>query len=205
MKEYVPDFSLSNGILTFDGPMPYTIEEDGFLMVIDTTGQTTLDDFEGIMNGILITETEISVINMGKIETTPFSLMAPLEISRDQIIKFLPAIKAIVVAGLAIWFIFAFAGKLFGILMLTLIAVIATSIFRQRLTFGNQWNVAIYASTLPMLIKLANTLLGNPLSGFMFIIYWGVAITYVFLGIYYMPDASMPEPLPVTQNPEAGQ
>ncbi|MGI6141622.1 MAG: hypothetical protein ACOYEH_07825, partial [Caldicoprobacterales bacterium] len=61
--------------------------------------------------------------------------------------------------------------------------------------------VAIYASTLPTLIKLIHILTGKPFAGFLFFIYWGLAITYVFLGIYYMPDAQNIETLPITEYP----
>ena len=91
--------------------------------------------------------------------------------------------------------------KLFGILMLTLIAFFPASLFRKQLTFQNKWNVAIYASTMPMLIKLVNTILGSPISS-MFLIYWAVAITYVFLGIYQMNHSTSPmEPVLETDNP----
>jgi hypothetical protein len=189
MQENVPDFRLSGGKFSFSGPMPYRIEEDGFLLVIDTTGQTSMDDFDNVPNGIYITEDEMMTFQLGKTEIVHFSDLAPLEISKDQIVSFLPGINAIVWIFIAIWFLFAFAGKLFGILILALIAMIATAMFNQKLTFLNQWNIAIYASTLPMLVKLVNTLLDGPLSGFMFILYWGLAITYVFLGIYHMPKA----------------
>lgn len=201
--ENMPDFSLSNGKFSFAGEMPYRIEDEVFHVVIDTTGQTTVDDFNGVLNSLLITEDELIVIQMGNIEITPFSMMGPLQISKSQIVGFLPALKVLIVIGFAIWFLFAFAGKLFGILLLSLAAMIATSIFRQRLTFLNQWNVAIFASTLPMAIKLINTLLDGFFGGFMFIIYWGIAITYVFLGIYHMPHTDRTEPLPVMEQADS--
>ncbi|NLU35776.1 MAG: DUF1189 domain-containing protein [Clostridiales bacterium] len=196
LAENVPDFSLSNGKFYFAGEMPFRIEEEGFTFIIDTTGQTSLDDIKNTPNGILITENELIVVQMGKTEITPLSMLAPLEISKDQIIQFLPALKMLIYIVFAIGFIFAFAGKLFGILILSLAAKIATALFRQKLTFLNQWNVAIYASTLPTLLKLVHTLLGSPLGGFLFFIYWGLAIAYVFLGIYYMPRITEAETVP---------
>ena len=95
--------------------MPFRIEEEGFTFIIDTTGQTSLDDIKNTPNGILITENELIVVQMGKTEITPLSMLAPLEISKDQIIQFLPALKMLIYIVFAIGFIFAFAGKLFGI------------------------------------------------------------------------------------------
>jgi hypothetical protein len=206
MADNVPDFKLANGSFTFEGEMPYRIEDNGFLMIIDTTGQTTLEDFKEVSNGILITEKDITTISFESTDVTSFSMMGPLEISKDQIIGLLPSLKVLFVIIMAIGFLFTFAGKLFGILMLTLIAMIATSIFNKRLSFSNQWNIAIYASTLPMLVKLANSLTGGPLNGYMFLIYWGLAITWVFLGIYNMPSPNQTQPPVMEQadpNPQA--
>jgi len=61
LMEFVPDFQLSNGKLTVDSPEPIRLEEGSYLLVIDTTGQTTLDDFVGVTDGLLITETEMVV------------------------------------------------------------------------------------------------------------------------------------------------
>ena len=196
ITENVPDFSLSNGKFTFAGEMPFQIEEEGFLFVIDTTGHTTLDDFKNTLNGILITEDEVVIVQMGKTEITPFSVATPLEINKDQVVQFLPKLKVLVTIFISVWFLFAFAGKLFGILLLALAAMMAAAIFHKELTFLNQWNIAIYASTLPMLIKLVHTLLGSPIGSFLFFIYWGVAITYVFLGTYYIPHDRQSETLP---------
>ena len=203
MEDNLPDFKLVNGSFTFEGEMPYRIEDNDFLMIIDTTGQTTVDEFEGKSNGILITEKEMITIRYGRLETTSFSMMGPIEISKNQILRFLPSLKVIYVVIMAIGSLFAFAGKLFGILMLSLIAMIASSMFHQQLSFLNHWNVAIYASTLPMIVKLANTLLGGPFDGFMFLINWGMAITWVFLGIYNMPRANQAQ-TPIMESPDAG-
>jgi hypothetical protein len=189
LKDYMPDFRLSEGRFIFDGEMPYRIEEESFLIIIDTTGQTTKEEFVGYSSGILITENELINFTWGKEDITPFSMFGPLEISKDIIVEAIPALKVFITIILAIGFLFAFAGKLFGILVLTLIAFLPNSLFRQQLTFQNLWNVAIYSSTLPTLIKLVNSVLGSPLKS-VFLIYWGVAITYVFLGIYYMSKSN---------------
>ena len=44
--------------------------------------------------GVLITEDEVSVVNMSRVETTHRFPMEPLEISKDQIIPPLPGLGA---------------------------------------------------------------------------------------------------------------
>lgn len=185
MQEDVPDFRLVDGRFSFDGEMPYRIEDDGFVLMIDTTGATQPEDLGYVMNGLLITETELVAISAGSMDITSFTSI-PMNISRQQIIDFLPNLMVIVYIFLFIWYIFAFGAKLFGILMLTLIAMIANAIFNQKLAFGNLWNIAIYASTLPTLVWLLHALADRPLGGFFFFIYWGLAITYAFLGVYHI-------------------
>jgi hypothetical protein len=61
--------------------------------------------------------------------------------------------------------------------------MIAAAIFNVRLSFRNNWNVAIYASTLPMLVHIVDALAGKPLGILQTLIYWGLAILYIFLGV----------------------
>jgi hypothetical protein len=199
MEDNIPNFSLSGGRFYFDGPQPYRIEEQGFAFIIDTTGATMPQDLYETGNGILITATEMAVLSAGSLEITPFSNI-PFEITKDQVMDFLPNLMVFVYIFLIVWYFVSFAGKLIGILVLTLITMIANSIFNQRLTFGNLWNIAIYASTLPMLLKMLHSLLNSPLTGLFFFIYWGVAITYSFLGVYYhSKDEEFPEQYVVTE------
>jgi len=191
MEDNIPDFSLSGGRFYFDGPQPYRIQEQNYLFIIDTSGATLPEVLYETGNGILITETEIAVLSAGSMEITPFSTI-PFEITKDQIMNFLPNLMVFVYIFLVIWYLISFAGKLIGILVLTLIAMIANAIFNQRLSFGNLWNIAIYASTLPMILKLVHTLLNTPLTGLFFFIYWGVAITYAFLAVYSHSKEELP-------------
>lgn len=181
----VPDFRLEDGRFFFAGPQPYRVEEEGFVFIIDTTGETVREDLAGVLSGLLITETELITVSGGRMEIFPFD-QVPITITKDQVIEFIPNITGLLYIALAIWYFFAFGGKLFGILILALIGMIAAGIFNQKLTFGQLWNIAIYASTLPILVKAFHAVAGYPLAGWFFILYWALAITYVFLGIHAM-------------------
>ncbi len=183
MQNDVPDFRLEGGQFSFDGPQPYIVQEDAFTFIIDTTGETQLEDLAYVLNGLFITDTELIAINSGRTEITSFQSI-PIDLTKDQIVNFMPSLLALVYIFLAIWYVFAFGAKLLGILILALITMIATALFRQNLTFVNQWNIAIYASTLPIVLKSLHSLANAPLTGFFFLIYWSIAITYVFLGVY---------------------
>lgn len=181
----VPDFRLEDGRFSFAGPQPYVVEEEGFLFIIDTTGETIPSDLAGVLNGLLITETEMITVSSGWTEIVPFDQI-PITLTKAQVLEFIPNITGLLYIALAIWYFFAFGGKLLGILFLALTGMIAAGIFNQKLTFGNQWNIAIYASTLPILIKSFHSVAGYPLAGWFFLLYWALAITYVFLGIHGM-------------------
>lgn len=183
LDENVPYFELSNGSFSFDGEMPYVTESSGSILVIDTNSTASeLQEQYDISNGFIITEDEVVTYSLGTQQDIRFSDM-PLNIDKSDVINFLPNIKMFTWIFLAIWFVIRFGMKLLGILLLTLIAMLASAIFNQRLKFLNNWNVAIYASTLPMLISFVNSLVGTPLGSLLTPLYWGVAILYIFLGM----------------------
>jgi hypothetical protein len=65
-----PTITIQDGIATIDAPQPfYLLDEDGQLIVLDTTGQITDIDKAVYYQGFLLTRTELIMLNKGKIET----------------------------------------------------------------------------------------------------------------------------------------
>ncbi len=186
----LPDFSIKNGELTVDAPMPFVQEADSLKIIIDTTktADELLEQYE-VENGFIITKDEFTTVRPGQLKTFQFSFLEE-DIDKSDLLRILSRIKDIIKVFLWIflvfWIIFAFAGKLFGVLVLTLIALIASSVYNLRLTFQESWNVAIYASTVPVLFSCIHSLLGSPLGALGFFVFWGLAIVYVFVGMYHI-------------------
>lgn len=185
ITEDVPDFELSNGSFKFYGEMPYIRGDDdlGFKFIIDTSKNADdLASQHNIINGFIITEEEMISYSYGRGDRLSFSSL-PMEFNKEHLVNLLPNIKIFAWLFLFIWFFIRLGIKQLGILLLTLVAMIAAAIFNVRLSFRNNWNVAIYASTLPMLVHIVDALAGKPLGILQTLIYWGLAILYIFLGV----------------------
>ncbi|HPT78308.1 MAG TPA: DUF1189 domain-containing protein [Candidatus Atribacteria bacterium] len=186
----IPDFSIKDGILTVDAPMPFVQEADGLTIIVDTTKTSDeLLEQHDIINGFVITKDEFVTVLPGQVQSFDFSLLQD-EFDKNDLLRIMSNFKGFIQAFLwiflAFWIIFAFAGKMLGVLVLTLIALIASAVYNQRLSFQENWNIAIYASTVPVLFSCVHSLLGSPLRALGFFIYWGLAIAYVFVGMYYI-------------------
>lgn len=182
LRNDVPDFRFEDGEFHCEGEMPYVFEDGDSRIIIDTTGATTAEALDGIQNGFLLTNDTLYQKSLGTLEAMELSQF-PFEFSKDTIIELLPSIMVWVYIGLFLFYLISFAGKLFSILMLTLITMIATAVFSQKLNFSNQWNIALYAATLPSILQLLNNLSGGPLGFAFFFVYWFIAILYVFLAV----------------------
>lgn len=83
-------------------------------------------------------------------------------------------------------FLFSFLGKLTSsYLIIRLIGLIINSILKKKLKYAQCVKLAMYSLTVPYLIK---TILGilNVNIRYFFIIYYGIGLLYLFLGMKYI-------------------
>lgn len=184
LNQNAPEFSLENGEFNFEGKMPYYISsstDEAF--VIDTTGQVTESVLKDVVSGMLITKDKVYV-KRNAVETREFSLteLKGINITKADVLEFLPKLSWIVIIFIAFGFIFVLGWKLLNAVILALLGLIANAAFRGRLKFNNLMNISIYALTLPMLIQLAVNLYGYPIPSFG-LIYWVISILYVVLAV----------------------
>ncbi len=182
LNDSVPEFKLENGKFSFEGKMPYYIEENADeVFVIDTTGEITEDILKDKKSGMLITEDKI-LAKTNAIETREINLseLKGLTVTKSDILEFLPKLSWIILVFIFFGFIFVLGWKLLNVVILALLGLIANSVMKGRLQFNNMLNISIYALTLPMLIQLAYNLSGFLIPKFG-IAYWGISILYVVL------------------------
>lgn len=180
----MPEFSLQDGEFSFAGEMPYFISSStSEAFVIDTTGQVDESVLKDVSSGMLITKDKVYV-KRSEIETREFSLseLKGVNITKADVLEFLPKLSWIVLIFIAFGFIFALGWKLLNAVILALLGLAANSVFKGRLKFNNLMNIGIYALTLPMLLQLAVDLYGYPLPGFGYV-YWIISILYVVLAV----------------------
>ena len=179
----VPDFRIVNGELEFKAKMPYIIKGDNnFILIVDTTGQLDETALNTHANGAFVGKTKAVIKDQQQgINTVDFTAFKGMEISKQSVLKFLPAIKKYIPLALALFYVFGFFAKLLTVLLLALIGL-AIKGAASELKFNHMWGIACHALTLPMLLDLLKQLALPQLPGFNFI-YFGIAVFYVYRGV----------------------
>lgn len=184
LKTNVPEFRLENGEFSFEGEMPHYISSSiNELFVIDTTGKVTVSELKDVDTAILITRDKV-YFKRSKLETREFNLteLKGFTLTKTDVLELMPKLSIIVAVFLAFGFIFALGWKLINAAIMALLGLIANTVFKGKLKFGNLMNICIYAITLPMLLQLAVNLYGYPIPN-SWMIYWVISILYEVLAI----------------------
>lgn len=186
--EKMPDFRLEKGEFSFDGPMPYEIvNTDQGKFIIDTTGQTTIEDYKDIYDGLLITRDFIMAKSNMQERKIYFIDISELKFYKKDIVDLLPILPGILAVFLVFGFLFAFIWKLLNALILAVIGILLCKIQKTAIDINHLFNLATYSLTLPILLQLALSLSGMMIPYFS-LLYWFVSIMYLFYAIKYVKE-----------------
>ncbi len=185
-----PDFGIRNGEVYFDGQMPYRYEENGLVIIVDTTGQTGPEALaDAAPNSMLITRTKMyQKRGPAQIQTTDLSQL-PLELNRQDVLGFLDKLWVIVPLGYLFIYLFQLGFKALDAAILGLVALAYGSATRRTIPYNLGFKLGLYAMTLPIVIQwLFPNFTTFSFQGFL--IWWGLAILYLIMGLraYYQDE-----------------
>jgi hypothetical protein len=186
----VPDFKLEKGEFIYEGEMPHYISSStNEVFVIDTTGQTDGEALENVTSGMVITKDKIYLKqNVGELRIVNLKELEGIELTKADVVEFLPKLSWIVFIFIAFGFIFVLGWKLLNAVILALLGLAANAALNANMKYGNLLNISIYALTLPLLLQLAVDLSGYIVPGFGFI-YWAISILYVVMAVKSCRDS----------------
>lgn len=179
----VPDFTLEDGQLNVEGPMPIIFDEQSNdVLIIDTSessDETILDKYS---SGMLITKYEFIQKHNGGIERQSFSAIPGLRLSKASITGFLPKLRFVNIFIVVFGVLFHFIGKLISALWIGIAGMVICASLKFKLDFSNQYKLGIYALTVPIIIKALLKVLRITIPYF-WILYYGIAVFYLWKGI----------------------
>lgn len=183
MEAKIPYFELRDGELAVDAEMPCVIEDSPeYFFAIDTSNrldESVLDDYP---EGMLLTRHAV-IHKVNRVQTNHFSYQSfGFNITRDDVARWLPALKWGVVFIALFGFMYYFCGKLISALILSVAGLIIESITGCKIGFGNIYKLTLYALTLPMVIKAGLSIAGVSVPLF-WLIYHGIALFYLYKAI----------------------
>ncbi len=177
----IPDFKLQNGELVVDAKMPLTVDktQEG-IFIIDTSGQTDQEILKDYPTGILVTKSEV-IQKKNDIETTSYNFkdLGDIVVTKSDVEKYLPYLKVLNAFIIVFGYIGYLIGKLFSVLILSLVGLLLAKILKYHSGFGTFFKASIYVLTLPLMIKTILSLFAVTIPYF-WLIYYGIAILYLW-------------------------
>jgi hypothetical protein len=183
-----PDFSLVNGEVHYNGKMPFEVKDTNgnAVLILDTTGQTTIESLAGKKNVTLIGRDYMYQVSVtGKGTTTNFQQPGLNQVSVtkqgvqafiDKDLQWLTPVVYLFVYG------FQLGAKALDALILALVALIAATAYGHKIPLATGYTLGLYAISLPTLIQWVwpgfSTI---TFTGF--VIWWGLAIIYTVMGL----------------------
>lgn len=191
-----PNFGLQEGRLRFDGPMPYRVEEDGVVMIVDTTGQTGPDILRGARpSSFLATETKLYQVTWtGAVQESDLSRL-PISLSKEDVLRLMASMHLVVPFVYIVIYGFQLAFKTLNALILGALGVAYATRTGHKVPFTIGYKLAFYAMTMSILLQWIvpgfTTL--SPLGA---TIWWGLAGLYTVMGMKAYLEAEPTDGLP---------
>lgn len=151
----IPEVDIRDGHASSAVAQPYILQDEDFIFILDTTGQTQeLDpDYE---QGVLVTETEM-IYRRSKFEMRRYDLseFPDFSLNRQSIEKWISDFRAWAWLIIAVsMFIFLWVAKALQLLFGALIGLLVCAITKRSLAFRSLINISILALTPPLVFDL---------------------------------------------------
>lgn len=185
--EIIPEFEWADGTLWVERPVEY--EFAGTLISIDTAPDSYLYDVDNIRGGLERYDTAILMdaekcILKSKGEIGGYYLDEfDVTLTKAQLLEYVPMANLILIAGLILLYLWMTLLFFLGVLVVALFGMIVASCMGMHLTFGQIYLLAVYARTLPLLIKGLLSFLPFGIS-FFWIFNFGLSLFYLSRAFY---------------------
>lgn len=188
IEEQIPDFSIKDGQLHADSTAPVTIQQNGFTIIFDPTGETSLSDLDLNLNSIALLKNDFAVTTAGTLENFSYSMM-DITLTKEDAVQFInsmDALLAIVIPVLIILiYLFSSAMKFIGISVLALIGTLLKG--DKDVQYRHLWRIAAYSVVLPTIFFMIMDIFQTPVP-FGFVLNWFVSILVLVLAIKEIPQ-----------------
>lgn len=190
-----PSFTIENGQLESKLDKPLTINENGFVIVFDSSGNASPSDFDQIDNGVAMLKNEMVFMAGGQTQSYAYSMLEDYTLTKSDLVELIDSIdnSLIIIIPLLILFNYVFSSgvKFVEISILALLGLIIKNIIGRKLTYGHLWRMSAYSVTLPTLFFTVMAALKTVVPGGFFL-HWLVAYIVLFLAIKEIPQTKQP-------------
>lgn len=192
----IPNFELKNGRLEVEQSEAFLYKDDKLVVIIDTTGEISNEEWEQYDFGFIFLEKQAIVIENGIQQSYRYSELGDVHLAKSQIIDLITSIRTLLPIFIPILLLFLYlfvtAMKFIGITFLGAIGIIIKNKKQVRLNYKQLWTLSAYAVTLPTAIfNILDT--ANIVIPFSFVLYWLIAIAMLYSIINHVPKPKIIE------------
>ncbi len=185
----LPEIEIKHGEVSSPVPQPFTLERDGFVFILDTTGTTT-DLDPSVRQGLLLTKTDLFLRRRRAVrETRRYALeeFPDVVLNQTTVGQMLDVIKAWAWLAVGLFvFLWLWVAKLFQVLCWSLLGLLVNAASGRSLRYGALFNIGVLALTVPW----AFDLLKDALHWTHWVLPWlsmGMYVGYLIWGIAVQP------------------
>ena len=145
-----------------------------------------------------------AVYKKNTIETDVYEYksMGALSFTKDDVTRWLPLLKWLLVPIWLGWGAYFFIEKFFNTLVVALAGLVLGAIIGVKPRFGALYKMSLFAMTLSFLIGAVNTGIGFRIPGFE-LSYYGTGLVYLWLGLQALKNQTAPAAAPPTTSTPA--
>ncbi len=192
MDENLPVITIAEGEVEVDVKQPFILEEEGFVLIIDTTGQiSNLDDYE---QGLLLTKNSV-LYRESDVKTESYSLkdIRALTLDSQFVRGFQKSLPFVVFPLMVILiYIYFFIARLLQILIFSLASLVIASITRNELSYKEIVVIGVFALTPSTLLGALFPILGIQIP-FFNILYSGIYVIMLVMAITNCKESEVSE------------
>jgi Protein of unknown function (DUF1189) len=192
LQNDLPSFTIENGQLHSSAKEPIHIDQYGFTIIFDSTGQVTKEDVERFNNAIGLLKHEAVLVANHQAQYYSYSTFPDMKITDKDVHSFIETMQSLLPVFIPLSFLliylFASASKFIGICILAFFGLILRSTLDKKLQYRHTWIMSAYAVTLSTVFFTVMEALQAvvPYAPF---IHWFVSIAVLFLAIKEVPSA----------------
>jgi maltodextrin utilization protein YvdJ len=191
VKQEFPDFVIKNGQLKSDMKEPLTINQNGFVIIFDSSGKANVDDLKNIANGVGFLKNDLVFVAGGQTQSYSYSMAQDLSVNKTELMDLIDNIDSSLIIFLPILFIviyiFSSGIKFIEISILALFGLLLKNMSERKLEYRHLWRMSAYSVTLPTLFFMIMDALKTVVPAG-FLIHWFVAFIVLFLAIKEIPQ-----------------
>ncbi|MFC0296975.1 DUF1189 domain-containing protein [Geobacillus jurassicus] len=188
----LPSFAIENGELRSAAAKPIHIDQGGFTIIFDSTGEVAREEVERFPNAIALLKNEAVVVANYQAQHYSYATFPNMKITDQDVRTFIADLQSLLpvlipLFGLVLY-VLACAGKFISVCIFAFFGLILAGVLDKKLRYRHTWVMSAYAITLStVFFTVMETV--QAVVPYGALIHWFVSLVVLFLAVKEVPSA----------------